>query len=233
MDWIAFVELTFQPPLMDLETAVAIAGGRIANPADLYDSILAEEFAIVEVWLARIQKIIDLLTEGAECERISAVLTRSPTLALRMRPLDDGSVVLLVPIGIIVRIRLLAALLLIYPDRDYVMRIVAPLTDDRPESDWELPPRLRPIFGEFIDDDHHWQLLGRFASEWAPEPELNLTLREVTWSAMTYAVMHEVAHVLRGHLGANLRKLQEDRLGHALPVSDQEAYAKPAILSIS
>jgi hypothetical protein len=206
---------------MDLETAVAVAGGRIASLAELCDSLSMDELVIVKSWLTSIQEIIDGLTEGAESERISVVLTRSPTLALRVRPLDDGSVTLLFPIGLIVRIRLLATLLLSYPDRDYKIRFIASLLDDRPEGDWELPPQLRPIFGEFVEDDHHWQQLAELATEWAPDNELNLALRDVTWAAMAYVVMHEVSHVLRGHLSA-LGRVQEDRFAHALSVDHQE-----------
>jgi hypothetical protein len=101
------------------------------------------------------------------------------------------------------------------------MRFIASLLDDRPESDWELPPRLRPIFGEFVEDDHHWQLLGELAAEWVPDTDLNLAMREVTWSAMAYVVMHEVSHVLRGHSSA-LRWIQEDRPARALPMDHQE-----------
>jgi hypothetical protein len=206
---------------MDLENAVAVAGGRIASTADLCDSISTEELEIVERWLADIQDIIDDLSEGAESARIQVVLTRSPTLALRMRPLDDGSVIILFPIGLVVRIRILATLLLSYADRDYTNRFVASIFDDRPESDWELPPRLRPIFGEFVEDDYHWQNLAELATEWVPDTELNLILRDVTWAAMAYVVMHEVGHVLGGHSDA-LHRIREGGLAPALSVDQQE-----------
>ncbi|MET8682526.1 hypothetical protein ABZW18_34505 [Streptomyces sp. NPDC004647] len=195
---------------MDLETAVTIAGGRITGPADLHDALPAPEIDLIGKWVRSIQRFIDAVCReaqrgsGAPRGPLSVVLTRSPSLALRTRRLDDGSVVLLLPVGAIVRPRLLATLLLTFPPRDTTISFPASIRDDRPETDWELPNRLLPIFGEFVDDDEHWELLGHLAAGMTPstDADLNLALRDVTWAAMCYAVMHEVAHVTRGHLDA-------------------------------
>jgi hypothetical protein len=199
---------------MDLETAVVVAGGRISSPADLCDAIPMDELVYVESWIPYFQDITNALSEGATTERISIVLTRSPSLAFRIRPLDDGSFVLLAPIGFIVRVRLLATLLLSYPDRDHRIRVISSLLDDYEEGEWELPDRLLPIFGELVDDGDHWRLLAELAAEWVPDSELNFLLREVTWFAMTYVLMHEVSHALRGHTGA-LLKFQKEELALA------------------
>lgn len=206
---------------MDLKNAIAAAGGRITSPADMYDSISMEELTIVENQLDYMQGIIDNLSKGAASERISVVLTRSPALSLRIKALDDGSVILLVPIGLIVRARLLATILLTYSDRDYKIRFIASLLDDRPESDWELPPGLYPIFGEFVDGEHHWRLLAELSAERVPDTDLTQVLREVTGAAMSYVVMHEVAHILRGHPGA-LHKFEKGGFTRALRVDYQE-----------
>lgn len=193
---------------MDMQTAVAIAGGSIGE-ANLPGMIPSALFTMLETWRETFQEYLDNLAKGARSGRVVIKFTRSPSLVARIRPLEDRSFVLLVPFGIVARTRLLASILLSYPPQEFKIRYIASALDDRPESDWDLPSRLVPLFGEILDDEAHWEQLESVAAEHTIGAELEPSLNEVTWVVLAFMLAHESAHVLRGHPKI-LRKMQED-----------------------
>ena len=206
---------------MDLGTAVEVAGGRIAGLADLSGSLSADELGQTEYWITTLQDLADGYRAGAGSEPVSIVLTRSPSLALRTRPVDDGSIVVLVPIGLIVRIRVLATLLLGYPDDGFKIKVAASLLDDAPDGGWEIATRLGPVFGEYLDDGDHWQRLAGLIGAQARDADLDAALVNTTWASVTLVVLHELAHVMRGHLDA-LRRFDAGQLGPAVTLEHSQ-----------
>jgi hypothetical protein len=199
---------------MDMQTAVAIAGGTVGE-ANLPRMISLELFTILESWREAFQEHLDAIAKGARSGRVVIKFTRSPSLVARIRPLEDGSFVLLIPLGIIARTRLLASILLSYTPREFKGRYIASALDDRPESDWELPSRLVPLFGEILDDAVHWEQLESVAAEHTFDAKLESPVNEVAWVVLAFVLSHESAHVIRGH-PTILRKLQENGASWAL-----------------
>jgi hypothetical protein len=142
---------------------------------------------------------VDGISKGAKVLKIELRFIQSPSLVCRIRTLDDGSVAVLLPLGLSIRVRTFGRLLLSYFGRKAPIQIASSLLDDYPESHWRIAPSLVPLFGEFADEAEHWRQLATLDSQIQIDPELEPAVNELLWAALCYLTWHEVAHAIRGH----------------------------------
>jgi hypothetical protein len=186
---------------MNLEEFRFLAGGEVDEGA-LPGAITLEQYRLFSGWLESLQQQwLDPFTEGAQCSNVVLVLSRSPSMVCRVRLLDDGSAGLVVPLGVLVRTTVLARLLLESFDQadEPSIHVVASVQDERAESDWEIAPRLVPLFGECSDDNDHWLALASLGVSSPPSPRVEQSANDIVWACIVYLIWHEVAHIARQH----------------------------------
>ena len=137
----------------------------------------------------------------AAVRRCDVVLTRSTSFSPTTRRVASGQFVILVPVGLFARVRVLARLLLRFWDRPSQFAFVNPAQDKYPTNVW-IPKRLAPIFATAMqdDDERYWASLAelnRGMTIPAQEDKCGWT-RMLKWVYL-FMFMHELGHVLLRH----------------------------------
>ena len=225
---------------MILQEFILLAGGGVDN-LSLPRNIHRKDFKLLTFWLELLQGVIDAYSK-VKGLKVTLHFILSPSLVCRTRPLEDGSVAILVPLGLPVRIRILARILLGYFGQESITRFANSLLDDIPESDWRIAPSLIPVFGEFVDESAHWRQLGILDSQLELNPEIEPAVYDLLWVALCYLTCHEFAHAIRGHFSvveqirSNSQTIQklggENNLRKALEI-DADAVATSLMLLIT
>ncbi len=196
---------------MTLRELVLLAGGSV-NDSHLPPCISLEQYERLSSWLSLLQHFADGHSKASKGPKIVLLFARSPSLVCRVRTLEDGSVAIILPLGLPARVRVLARLLLGYFEPELDIKIVASLVDDIPESDWEIAPSLVPLFGEFADESEHWQRLDILDSQLKLAPEIEPAVDDLLWVAVCYLTCHELAHAIQGHFPVVERARVDSRL---------------------
>src|SRR5688500_18722983 len=98
---------------MTLQDFILLAGGNI-NPSRLPRGVIREDYNLLASWTKIIQKFLEGYCQGSKTAKVGLYLVNSPSLVCRTKPVDDGSVAILVPLGLITRTRVFARILLGY-----------------------------------------------------------------------------------------------------------------------
>ena len=183
---------------MTLQEFIMLAGGSVED-SRLPNCISKEEFEELSNWSLLLQKVMDQHSKNSNSTRVTIHLTHSPSLVCRTKPLDDGSVAILIPLGLYMRVRVFARVLLNYYGKESNMSLLNSILDDIPESDWAIVPALIPIFGEVDDESTHWRQLADLNSTIELDPELEPAVTDLAWFAFCYLTCHEYAHAIRDH----------------------------------
>ena len=186
---------------MTLDELLVLAGGPVHEDA-LPPPVTVDEYHHFSGWLGYAQQLAGPLAQGAGSARVVIAQSRSPSLVCRVRPLDDGSAAVVVPLGVLARTRVFARILLHAlheSEHEPSVQVVASILDDTSESDWAIAPLLTPLLGEIPDEAAHWSRLADLNTQISREGVHEGAVDDLIWVCSSYLVWHEVAHVLRGH----------------------------------
>ena len=189
---------------MDFEEAVALAGGGV-TAHDLEQRLTpAGVFALTDAW----ELMGAAMSTAVEQESLGplgwvyCVITRSTSVQCRTRRLDDGNVVILIPLGILARTRVLARRLLwhLADEETPTIRYLASTLDVR-TFPWELAPGLIPVFGEdaTAQDDAYWEALAAFDARTAPDEAQDTIANDVMCYSFVNLGLHELVHITARH----------------------------------
>jgi hypothetical protein len=125
-------------------------------------------------------------------------LTHSQAFSCMVRKATDGYVII-VPLGVPARIRVLSKLLIQYWGREkHIATIRSPL--DKVSWDAEaIPPMLKPIFSEEFEKEDFWKELGALDASIETTDSQDAEVSELVHLALVYMISHEFTHVLHGH----------------------------------
>ena len=182
---------------MTRQEFILIAGGEV-DRSKLPPSVNKNDYKIFSNWLDVLQGFVNGYTSETGLQ-VTLHFILSPSLACRTKPLEDGSVAILLPLGMLVRVRILARILLRYFKKNSEIRFANSLMDDIPESDWGIAPDLNPVFGEIADESSHWQLLENLNAKTKLDKDIEPAVNDLLWVAFCYLTFHELAHAVRGH----------------------------------
>ncbi len=182
---------------LSLEDAVAIEGG----PLELGGSLpglprgsIAEACAtlnfLANVFLGNLQ--------DRECGLYIA-LTRSAGLACRVRQLGDGVCVILLPAGLVGRLRTLCRTLLRYWNKEKRVLLGNSPLDRIPEDRWQVPPKLAPLFDRNESSEQFWKHLQELDDSLDLDTRFDSDVGELLHLGLVFLLCHEFAHVLFRH----------------------------------
>jgi len=129
---------------------------------------------------------------------VEIALTHSPEFSCKVREASDGYLII-VPLGVPARIRVLSKLLIQYWDREkHIATMRSPL--DKVSWDAEaIPPMLKPIFSEEFEKEDFWRELEALDASIETTDSQDAEASELVHLAMVYITSHEFTHVLHGH----------------------------------
>lgn len=202
-----------------LQEAIDLAGGTVTvatRPAVLP----LEHFASITLSIDAIgQAFHDILARfrSGKAEIWGAVaLTQSTAFGCRVKPIGDDGFVILAPIGLPARLRVLSRLLLSYWTRDSYPRFIRSALDNVPGDREAIPPGLRPLFLEEGGADY-WDRLLELDAGIALDEGYEADVKELVHLGMLYLLSHEFIHILHGHFDL----LKRVRTGD-LPMTEAE-----------
>ncbi|MBI4277568.1 MAG: hypothetical protein HY660_03845 [Armatimonadetes bacterium] len=184
---------------LTLHDAIAIAGG-LATAENCPGVIPLDHFAQLGATTASVGQHFDQVLVRAKRRHQGAIaLTMSPSFSCQVRPLGDDRFVLLVPLGMPARTRVLARLLLRYWGRERGVRVIRSALDDVPGDADAVPPLLKPVFLEDFEPDTFWERLRELDASIDTDPRTEPDVLELVHLALVYLLSHEFTHVLHGH----------------------------------
>jgi hypothetical protein len=146
---------------MNLEQAVTIAGGR-ADAQSLPAVIPLQQYKSVQASLEYASDLFSVqyrANAGPGAGNLHIIVTQSSAFDCRSRQLDNQDAVIFMPLGFLIRTRIMARMLLRYWGKERRILTIGPADDPVPESTWRLPTALEPLF-----DDLHAQDWDRLAT---------------------------------------------------------------------
>jgi hypothetical protein len=194
---------------MDLAEAVELGGGA-ADSRNLPVGFPKEMYERLSNTVALLQAVIDRTTAAAGGRRVSIVITQSPSLVCRARELGEGHAVVIVPLGLAARVRVQARLLLRYWEREAPSVPIIPLLDTIPIDSFEFPPVLEPLYTDNPDDEAWWRALSGLDQKIDLREGYEPDVWELLHLSVVHLVLHELAHVLRGHFELRRRASSGD-----------------------
>jgi hypothetical protein len=177
---------------MNQEDIIFMLGGKVTYD-NLPSSFPSEFFSLFcEFPLAFTRIRISDYASNTDC-RVDLEITNSPSVACRSREISRGNYLIVVPMGALVRIRVLSRILLRYWHR-------SDAPDFEPQDitgdEQRIPPALFPIFNENYSD--YWHGIDSF-DETLDMAEFESDVQALVVLAFYFLVGHELAHVLRRH----------------------------------
>lgn len=182
---------------LSLQDMVAAEGG----PVDLKHPPLglSPETAVdASVTLAFLAKVF-LHNLPAPEKALYVMLTQSSGLSCRARQVEDGVSVIFVPAGLIGRIRALCRALLRYWNKETHISLISSPLDKIPEDQWEVPPRLRPLFDDKLSGQEFWTGLQELDASLDLDPAFEPDVLELMHLGLVFLLAHEFAHVSFRH----------------------------------
>ncbi len=182
---------------LTLEDALAIEGGPLelgsslpALPARTIDEVYTTFAFLIKIFLSSLPD---------REEGVFIALTRSSGLACRARQLSDGSCVMLVPAGLVARLRTFCRMLLRFWDKEkHVLFASSPL-DKIPEDQWQVPPKLVPLFEQRESGEEFWKHLQELDDSLELDPGFDPDVAELMHLGLVFLMCHEFAHVFFRH----------------------------------
>lgn len=203
---------------MDLDEAIDLAGGSIgldeAEPYVTRAGVRALAEALDVFGSAANQAVARGAVDG-----LHVAITLSTSMDSRVRLLDDGLAVILIPIGVLVRARSLARRLHWYLRQNQPFIHMVGSTMDERDFPWELAPGLVPVFGEVAshEPERYWDELAAFDARTPPAEAGDVLAVDVMAHCFLHLALHELAHLDARHdLLLELGCADNDRVERAL-----------------
>lgn len=182
-----------------LDDVIAIGGGRL-DSEDVPAAIPPATLAAVQATLGFMQCVFAAERPNDHCH-VRIILTRSDALACRVFQLVDKSCVILVPCGLVGRLRTLSRLLLRYWNRGSDAAFANSPLDEIPPEAWEVPPALSPLFDPKETGEPFWQHLQTLDAtlDVDLDPLTAVDVGELMHLGLVFLLFHEWAHVRFRH----------------------------------
>jgi hypothetical protein len=184
--------------MLSLENAIAIAGGG-ATIESCPEVIPNEVFREFMVTFHQTNTHFESIAQRAGVEIDWAVaVTKSPAFSCTVREVQGGYAIL-IPLGMLARVRVVARLLLRHWRVKRVPRFIrAPVdnVDDDPDS---IPPLLKPIFLETLPPEEFWGRLLELDRSLKLDSDFEQDVAELVHLGIVYLLSHEFTHALHGH----------------------------------
>jgi hypothetical protein len=131
--------------------------------------------------------------------RIALFLVHSISNVCTIHCHDSKNATVVVPLGLVARLRVLSKLLLRYWGKESRILLNSSPLDKIDENCWKVPDKLRPLFCSYDSDDQFWRDLMaledilELSNDFAPD------VLELLHLALVHAIGHEVAHFWQRH----------------------------------
>jgi len=186
---------------MNLNDAVELAGGDILV-ADVPPCLPLDTFESARGSLEFLEGISGPLHEGLTSRPTHIRVVQSSSIVCSTRRLSDESHLVVVPLGLIVRLRLLAGLMLRHWQQQHIY-LYAEHAVGRTKK--KCPPLLVSLFDHYRNDESYWPLASDLEARIPDIAYLESDIKELIHLALVNVVGHELGHVVRKH--ANARRL--------------------------
>lgn len=200
--------------MVNLNDAIAAAGG-LVTPESCPKVVSEAQLAEIDNTLIFLRGFYENIFNNVNPKNkkdFSIALTNSPAFSGRVQRLENGDYVILVPLGMPARLRVLARILLRYWGRESRALILRSSLDQIPDDGKAVPRLLRPIFMDNLDFENYWEEIYELDSTIEIDPKTENDVYELVYLSLVYLISHEFTHVLHGHF--DLREsAQKDKLG--------------------
>lgn len=195
---------------LSLDDAIAIEGGPLELGSSL-PGIPAKAIGDAVATLAFLANVFLNNLEDRE-DGLFIALTRSSGLACRVRQVSEGASAILVPAGLIGRLRTLCRTLLRFWNKESHVRLMNSPMDKIAEDQWQVPPKLAPLFDSRETGDSFWQHLQELDDSLDLDPRFDPDIPELLHLGLVFLLCHEFAHVLFRHFDflAAIRQTKPD-----------------------
>lgn len=195
---------------LTLEEAIDLTGGPVTKencPAVIpLDHILSINVSLMGIG----QRFTKILDQTAPDIWGAVALTNSTAYGCQVRPIENNGYAVLVPVGLIARIRVLSRLLLFYWKVDKAPRFIRSPLDNVPGDRDAIPPLLKPLFLD-EDEPNFWEQLLELDKTIKLEELAENDVQELVHVAILFIVSHEFTHILHGHFDL-LRRAETEKL---------------------
>ncbi|MEO6731647.1 MAG: hypothetical protein ABIN01_10555 [Ferruginibacter sp.] len=126
---------------------------------------------------------------------------QSTSMACSVRKLDAVNALIVIPLGVIARIRVLARLLLKYWNASYNIGILNSPLDNIPENSWVIPEKLKPLLGSYLpgEEKKFWQDINELDKSIGLPEAYDNDVSELLHLALVHLASHEFAHFWQKH----------------------------------
>ena len=183
---------------MRLDEAMASAGGAVTTQR-MTEVLTADGADAVFKFLGVVSTFADVAAKDRELGTVYFAVAESTSMFCRVRRLDADTSVVLIPLGVLARTRVLTRRLLwhIEASKGVVDILRSPL--EKRTLPYELAPDLVPVFGAIEDEARYWKELDRLDRR-APEHKwLDAGGVDVMADCCYNLALHELMHILYRH----------------------------------
>ncbi len=143
-----------------------------------------------------------LLKSTKRGTEVKICITRSTSMACSLHQHAGEVFTIIVPLGVIARLRVLTRMLLEYWDQEKKVVILNSPLDKIAPDNWHIPSRMIPLFGQNMDqdDEKFWTGLAELDAMLSPAPESAQDVLELQHLALVHLIAHEFTHAWERHL---------------------------------
>jgi hypothetical protein len=191
--------------MSNLDEIIIESGGSVIQtscPAVIPQALLS----MVNVWIPTIQEFFNKIQIDDE---VVIALVNSPGFCCRVRCLKQNKYVILVPLGMIARIRVLSRLLMRYWKKESRTQIINSPLDNISWHKEGIPKLLKPIFLDDTDFDSYWDEIYELDKTIDIDQQFDGRVNELVFLSLVYLTSHEFTHILHGHFDL-LDRLQRE-----------------------
>lgn len=182
---------------LSLEDMLAAEGGPV-DLEQLPPGLPKETMMDVSATLTFLANVFVSNLPASEKE-VYVVLTQASGLSCRARRVEDGVSVIIVPAGLIGRVRTLCRALLQYWNKETHIKLISSPLDKICEDQWQVPPRLAPLFDHEASGEEFWTGLQELDASLDLDPAFETDVSELMHLGLVFLLSHEFAHIFFRH----------------------------------
>jgi hypothetical protein len=196
-----------------LAEAIFVAGGPVTNDS-CPEFISESELAIINKWFFVWKKcFVQIFRRYSFNGDVEIALTPSPDFSCRVFPLEESKFLILIPLGVAARVKVLARLLLKYWDKgeEGILVLRSP-RDNISVPDNQVPRLLSPLFLDKPNSESFWKDIDELDRAIITDSKFDPDVQELVSLSLLFLISHEITHILHGHFDL-LERSENDDLG--------------------
>jgi hypothetical protein len=195
---------------MEAEEAIALHGGRAdlgelarqarTAPADArLRETIESDFESLSGTIELLRRLAPMLARQNGAGEVELVVTRSLSMRCAVRRLDDHRSLVLLPAGLLARVRVMNRLLLSYWDEGLPSRELIGSLWDAKSGRLLVPKKLEPLLTESVAAGQWWRKLAELDAAIELNDVFAPDVQELNHVIVTHVAWHEFGHLLRRH----------------------------------